>query len=184
MRAEGLEHGELGTDIPEIISTIVWIFDLLVFSLISLTFVIRWIRFPSLTAELFETDVEQTAYLSTTTIATATIVELTALICGSRWNNWQYACFAFWWFTVLMSLVSTVTTYWILIRDESVAIDNLTPTLMYPATGLLATASAGSVVVSYTPLSVELAQPVIIVAYLLLGAGMFTIAIVDRTLRD
>ena len=120
---------------------------------------------------MFEHDVEQTTYLSTTTIALATIIELTALIVGSRWDHWQYAVFAFWWLTVLVSLISTTSTYWLLIRDEKVAIDNLTPTLMYPATGLLATASAGSVLVSYTPLSIKLSQPVIIVAYLLLGAG-------------
>lgn len=155
----------------EIISTIVWILDLVFFTLISLTFIIRWIRFPTSTANLFEHDIEQTTYLSTTTIALATIVELAALICGSRWNNWQYAVFAFWWFTVLISLVSSTAVYWLLIRDEKVAIDNLTPTLMYPTTGLLATATAGSVVVNYTPLSIKLSMPVIIVSYLLLGAG-------------
>merc|ERR1711920_486634 len=44
---------------------------------------------------------------------------------------------------------------------------------MYPVTGLLASATAGSVLVGYTPLSTGLSQPVIIVSYLLLGAGFF-----------
>lgn len=155
----------------EIISTIVWIIDLIFFTLISLTFLSRCIKHPSATVKMFETDVEQTTYLSTTSIAAATIVELLALICGSRWNNWQYASFALWWAVVLLSVTSATTTYWLLVRDEKVAIDNLTPTLLYPTTGLLATATAGSVVVGYTPLSITLSMPVIVVSYLLLGAG-------------
>lgn len=70
-----------------------------------------------------------------------------------------------------MSIVSATATYWLLVRDEKVAIDNLAPTLLYPTTGLLATATAGSVVVSYTPLTIGLSMPVVVVSYFLLGAG-------------
>ncbi|OCF37564.1 hypothetical protein I316_00690 [Kwoniella heveanensis BCC8398] len=160
----------------KIISTTVFLLDLLLFATIALTFFSRWIFFPRSTAEMFESDVEQTTYLSTTTIAAATLVELVSLICGSTWHNWQYACYGLWWATVLLSLISSTTTYWLLIRDEEVEISNLTPTLIYPVTGLVATASAGSVLVEYTPLSVRLAMPVVIVAYLLVGAG-FLLAI-------
>lgn len=44
---------------------------------------------------------------------------------------------------------------------------------MYPTTGLVATASAGSVLINYTPISVGLAMPVLVVSYILLGAGEF-----------
>jgi len=139
--------------------------------MISITFLLRWIWFTKTTAKLFESDVEQTTYLSTTTIAAATLVELVSLVCGAKWNHWQHACFALWWVTVSLGLFSATTTYWLLIRDEKVSIENLSPTLMYPVTGLLASATAGSVLVGYTPLSTGLSQPVIIVSYLLLGAG-------------
>ncbi|WVF70057.1 hypothetical protein IAT40_004844 [Kwoniella sp. CBS 6097] len=156
----------------KIISTIVFLLDLILFATIAVTFFSRWVIFPKSTAKMFESDVEQTTYLSTTTIASATLVELVSLVCGSTWHNWQYACFGLWWATVLLSLISSTTTYWLLIRDEEVEISNLTPTLMYPVTGLVATASAGSVLVEYTPLSVKLAMPVVIVSYLLVGAGL------------
>lgn len=120
---------------------------------------------------MFESDVEQTTYLSTTTIAAATLTELVSLICGSTWNKWQYACYGIWWATVALTLVSATTTYWLLIRDEEVHLSNLSPTLMYPTTGLAATASAGSVLINYTPISTGLSMPVLVVSYMLLGAG-------------
>ncbi len=122
---------------------------------------------------MFESEVEQTTYLSTTTIAAATLTELVCLICGSTWHNWRYVGYAFWWATVAQSLVSSTITYWLLIRDEEVHLSNLSPTLMYPTTGLVATASAGSVLINYTPISVGLAMPVLVVSYILLGAGEF-----------
>ncbi|KAK4689577.1 hypothetical protein P7C73_g534, partial [Tremellales sp. Uapishka_1] len=141
------------------------------FSTIAGTFALRWVWFTDSTASMFEHDVEQTTYLSTISISLSTLTELVSLICGSEWDKWQYVSFAFWWITVALALVTTSITYWLLIRDEEVSISNLSPTLMYPTTGLLASASAGSVLVSYTPLSVGLSMPVVIVSYLLLGAG-------------
>jgi tellurite resistance protein TehA-like permease len=139
--------------------------------LIALTFLTRFLIYPTSTLHLFQTDIEQTTYLSTTAIAFATLVELIALTPESTFGNWQYVSFALWWCAVLWSLVASITTYWLLIRDEQVSFEGLSPTLMYPTTGILATASAGSVVVGYTSLSVGLAMPVLVVAMMLLGAG-------------
>lgn len=120
---------------------------------------------------MFETDVEQTTYLSTTTIASATLIELVALNCGQYWEHWDTVSFALWWAQVALAVGAAITTYWLLIRDEKVHTDHLSPTILYPATGVVVTASAGSVVVSYTALSVRLSMPVLIVSYLLCGAG-------------
>jgi tellurite resistance protein TehA-like permease len=123
---------------------------------------------------MFDTDIDQTTYLSTGTIAAATLVELVALIPGSRWNNWEYVAYGLWWAVVLMALLGGSAVYWILIRDEEVHLSNLSPSLLYPVTGILATASAGSVVVGYTDLGPKLAMPVVVVSYLLLGMGEST----------
>lgn len=155
------------------ISVIMFILDLVLFTVISATFLTRWICFTRSTALMFESDVEQTTYLSTTTIAAATLTELVSLVCGSTWHSWQYVSFAFYWATVALTLVSATTTYWLLIRDEEVHLSNLSPTLMYPTTGLVATASSGSVLINYTPLSVGLSMPVLVVSYILLGAGQW-----------
>lgn len=153
------------------ISVVIWLLDLVLFTFISAAFATRWILFPGSTAKMFSSDIEQTTYLSTTAIATATLTELVSLEVGSIWDKWQYVCFAFWWATLLVAIVASIATYWLLIRDEEVHMENLNPTLMYPVTGLLACASAGSVLVSYTPLGDWLSMPVIIVSYIVLGAG-------------
>jgi tellurite resistance protein TehA-like permease len=120
---------------------------------------------------MFETDIDQTTYLSAISIASSTLIELVALIPGQEWHNWQYVALALWWASVLIAMVASVTVYWILIRDEEVSLHNLSPSMMYPVTGVLSTASAGSVVVSYTPLSTHLSMSVVVVSYLLLGLG-------------
>ena len=157
--------------LAETISVTVWLLDLLLFTAITLTFFTRWIMFPEPTRKMFDTDVDQTTYLSCGTIAAATLVELVALIPGQRWDKWEYVAYALWWAVVALAMLGGSVVYWILIRDEEVHLGNLSPTLLYPVTGVLATSAAGSVVVSYTGLSQRLGVGVLIVSYLLLGLG-------------
>jgi tellurite resistance protein TehA-like permease len=157
---------------------VVWLLDIILFTAITATFFTRWIMFPKPTRAMFDNEIDQTTYVSTgtITIAAATLVELVALVPGAKWSNWEYVAYALWWATVLLALLGGSAVYWILIRDEEVHLSNLSPTLLYPVTGVLATASAGSVVVNYTDLSPKLAMPVIVVSYLLLGMGERTFA--------
>lgn len=122
---------------------------------------------------MFDTDVDQTTYLSCGTIAAATLVELVALVPGQRWAHWDVVAYALWWAVVGLAMLGGSAVYWILIRDEEVELNNLSPTLLYPVTGVLATSAAGSVVVSYTGLSPRLGVGVLIVSYLLLGLGEY-----------
>lgn len=82
----------------------------------SVVFFTRWIMFPLRTRAMFETDIEQTTYLSTIVIAAATILELLALIPGANWKNWEWVAFGLWWFVVGMALVGS---------SEHVFVDNL-----------------------------------------------------------
>jgi len=59
---------------------------------------------------------------------------------------------------------------------KGLELEELLPTLMLPTTALLATATAGSSVVNFTGLSVGLSMPVLIVSYMLLGAGEFLLS--------
>lgn len=153
------------------ISIVIWLIDLTLFVTIATAFLTRWVLYPGKTAKLFETDVEQTTYLSASSIAFATLIEMLSLICGASWTGWEKVSYGFWWVAVALALVASTTTYFLLIRDEQVNLDNLHPTLLYPVTGIVATASSGSVVITYTPLETYLAQPALIVSYMLLGTG-------------
>jgi tellurite resistance protein TehA-like permease len=126
---------------------------------------------PKKTRELFHTDVEQTAYLSCSGIALATLVELTALIPGSTWHRWEYVSFSFWWIAMAYSIIGSAAVYDILIRHEQVHLHNLTPQLLYPLTAVLSTCSAGSAAIHYTPLSRGLSMPILVVCYMMLGMG-------------
>ncbi len=155
----------------DIIADIVWIIDILLFTSILAVFLTRWILYPRATTQLFSHDVEMTAYLSTMTIALATLSELVSVVLGKYWNRWDVVAFAFWWCVVGFSVITTTASYWILIRDEEVSLENLSPTLLYPVMGVLATAKCGTTVVQYTGISDGKALPVLVVSYLLLGWG-------------
>lgn len=150
---------------------IFWLLDLVLFTTILSLFVWRWVITPHETLRMFEHDVEMTTYLSTVAIAAATLIELVALEVGATWRHWEIVSFALWWGSVALSLTSCFTTYWILIRHERVHLSNLAPQLLYPVTGILATATCGAVIVKSTPLSVKLSMPIIVVSYMLLGLG-------------
>lgn len=57
---------------------------------------------------------------------------------------------------------------------EKIEVKNLPPTALYPATAILSCASAGSVVCTYTSLSVRASEPILLMSYFLLGLGFFT----------
>lgn len=56
---------------------------------------------------------------------------------------------------------------------EQVSVENLPPTALYPVTAILSSASAGSVVVTYSSLSVRASFPVVILSLFLTGLGFF-----------
>lgn len=176
-----------------ILSIIVWMLDLLIFTAIVVTFGVRIALFPSSTVAHFEEEPEQTDYISTVSISISTLIEMTALVLGKDWYGWGNAIMVLWYCDVAISLVAAFLPYWIMIRMEKVSVENLPPTALYPATGgqvaysmvaianvyvlaILSSASAGSVVLSYCAISVRASLPVLLISYTLLGLG-FLIAL-------
>lgn len=154
-----------------IISIIMWLLDLLLYAIIFAVFIARWIVFPKSTATTLTSEFEETTSVSTAVIATATLVEMVSLVLGSTWSRWQYVSYACWWATVAFAVVTTVMTLMLLFSEQEVTLSKVTPNLVYPAIGLVATASCGSILVNYTTLDVTLSMPVIVVGLMLLGAG-------------
>jgi len=72
-----------------ILSIIVWLLDLLLFSIITGIFTARWIYFPASTLKMFREEPEQTVYLSTVAISFSTLLEMTALVLAKTWKGWD-----------------------------------------------------------------------------------------------
>ncbi|CAD6578846.1 MAG: hypothetical protein CYPHOPRED_000683 [Cyphobasidiales sp. Tagirdzhanova-0007] len=114
---------------------------------------------------------EQAAYLSTIAVSASTLVEITAMVLGRTWAGWETAVMVLWYCDVALSIVAALAPYWIMFRHEHVHVENLSPTALYPATAILSSASAGSVVIAYTPLSVRASFPILLLSIFLLGLG-------------
>lgn len=95
-----------------IISIIIWIFDLILYTLINIGFITRYIMFPSSTIKSIEDDPEQATYLSTVAISTSTIIEMTAMVLGKTWQGWDTAVMVLWYCSVVMALIAALVPYW------------------------------------------------------------------------
>ena len=51
---------------------------------------------------------EKTAYLSCIAIALSTLIELTALICGSNWDGWAVPCTVFFYIGLVVAILASV----------------------------------------------------------------------------
>ena len=81
----------------EIIADVVWILDIILFSLIGAAFFSRVAIFPKYTWQTIEEEADNTLYLSTVAVSLSTIIELVALILGSTWSGWDIAALVFWY---------------------------------------------------------------------------------------
>ena len=59
---------------------------------------------------------EMTAYLSCASIAFSTLVDLTALICGSNWDGWAVPVTVLFYADVVFAFLAAILPYWIMVR--------------------------------------------------------------------
>lgn len=155
-----------------IISIVVFILDLMLWLTFITCFMMRCFSNSKATMELFEKEIEATDYLSTLSISASTLIEFMSIV-TRIWSGWEIVSMVLFYVDVAFALVASILPYWLMIRFEHVKVDNLPPTVLYPATAILSTASLGSVVCYYTALSVRATLPVFVVSYILLGLGFF-----------
>ena len=134
---------------------------------------------------------EKTAYLSCVAIAVSTIVELTAVICGSNWDGWAVPCAVLYYVGVVVALFAAVLPCasislvrakapdWIMMHHEHVDLKRVSAPLLYPSVAMTSSAAAGAVVVQNAGLSARLALPVVILSYILAGLGLLTALLIQ-----
>lgn len=92
-----------------VLSTIMYIFDLVLFSVFMIVTLLRFIMFPSATQKALTTSVDELGFLGALPVAFLTLTELTALIVSnSYWGGhaWSLVAYVMWWFATAWMLTT------------------------------------------------------------------------------
>lgn len=160
----------------DICSTILFVFNLIIFFTFILITILRIIIYPSATRQQ-SANAEESAFWACLPIAAFTIVAQIALtVSTANWNGTGHAfmllAYVLWWVVVVWTLATGGVVLVFLVKHPATKDEVLPTSVFIPGVSLATAAVVGSNIVSYGyGVSPQLAVPVIIVGYLILGFG-------------
>ena len=158
-----------------IISTIMFVFNLVLFAAFSVLALIRLFTFPKHVKSQTSNMLEELSYQGAPAIAYLTLVAQVSLTCSTAWGfRLTILAYVLWW----MGLVWTVTlcsASVIILTKRSITNDReLSPAIFLPLISVMTLGTTGGIVVNYSVgMSARLAIPVIVVCYLCIGYAFF-----------
>ena len=160
-----------------IISTILYITDLTLFVLFSITFSLRFILYRRQAWTEISSDVNELCFTATLPISWMTLTTLTALIVSNgSWGGHAFTLVAhvMWWIGVAWTLLFAIVTYALLTQKALTNAKTLSLAIILPAVATSTVAAEGGLLCIYSfDISARLAVPVIIVSFMLVGVGIF-----------
>lgn len=157
-----------------ILSTIMFVFNLVVFSSFVLISIIRLSLYPRHAKFEAINTVEEISYMGAPTIAYLTLVAQVSLTCSTAWGHgWTIFAYVLWWIGLFWT-VTTCSTQVILFTKRSITDDrSISPAIFLPLIGVMTQATTGGIVVNYSyNISARLAVPVIIVSFMCIGYAL------------
>lgn len=160
----------------QVISTIFYILDLLLFITFSAIFIARFVVFKGEAYQEIVSNQSDLMLMACWPIAWMTLTTLTTLIVSNApWGGyaWSLVGYVMWWIALTWSLL---TLLWVFINliDRHEASDRRIPTMIIiPAVSVSTVSVTGALVVSLSDgISPRLAVPVIIVSFMTVGIGI------------
>jgi tellurite resistance protein TehA-like permease len=163
----------------QICSTILYVLDLVLFFTILPTTLLRTALYPHTLKPQSASAVESVGFTGCMPIAAFTLVAQTALIpAGADWNGtgagFALAAYVLWWICVAWVVLNALGVLVFVVRQPVAGHEALPTSLLVTGVGTATAGVVGATVVTYGPgISAQLAGPVIIVSYLLVGIGVF-----------
>ena len=166
-----------------ICSCILYVTSLVLFCSFVLVLLLRAILYPKTVpgpgAKQPSVSAEEISISACIPISILTLIDQTIYIASdANWNGTGHGfmlfCYVAWWVVVVWILITTQATYVNLTRTSAISPDTLPPACIIPGVGVVTAAVVGASVVTYGyDVSPQLAVPVIIVGYILIGWGIF-----------
>lgn len=158
-----------------IISTIMFVFNLVIFVTFAILALVRLFTFPKHVKTETINVLEELSYLGAPAIAYLTLVAQVSLTCSEAWGfRLTVLAYVLWW----IGLVWTVTlcsASVIILAKRSITNDReLSPAIFLPLISVMTLGTTGGIVVNYSVgMSARLAIPIIIVSYMCIGYAFF-----------
>ena len=157
-----------------ICSTIMFIFNIVLFSSFTLIQISRITRFPQ--SVLREAnDAEGASFWACAPIALLTIVAQIGLtVSDATWGSHAFTIVAYvlWWFAQALQFAMAPIVYMFLAKTTQFKEKPLTPAILLPAVGVSTAAVVGATLAIYShDMSARMAVPIIVWGYMLTGIG-------------
>lgn len=160
----------------EIISTVFYVFDLTLFIVFSVIFILRFTIFRSSAYREIVSQQTELTLCACWPIAFLTLTSLTPVICSNAyWGRHAFTILGYvmWWSSATWSLLVLFWVFITLIRQHDANDRRLPTTIILPAVSVATVAVTGGSVVSLSyDVSPRLAVPVIVVSFMMVGIGI------------
>ncbi|KAI9709836.1 MAG: hypothetical protein M1828_002353 [Chrysothrix sp. TS-e1954] len=157
-------------------SSILFVFNLLLFTFFTIVHIIRLIRFPR-SALQQANDAEGASFWACAPIALLTIVAQLGLTASqASWGSHAFTvvAYVFWWFAQGWVFCMAPLVYLFLAKTAQFQDKPLSPAIILPAVGVSTASVVGATVANFShDMSARLAVPLVIWGYMLNGIGAF-----------
>lgn len=158
-----------------IIATMFYVLDLVTFTFFSIAFILRFVMYGATAYREVINEPPELMFCACWPIAFMTLTSLTSLITSNAYwgHSFTIVAYVMWWFVSLWALLFLFGTFIILIRQHDASDRRLPMLVILPAVSVSTAAVEGGIVASMSyEISPNLAVPVIIVGFLLVGVGI------------
>jgi tellurite resistance protein TehA-like permease len=156
-----------------IISEIIWVYNIVLLSLFSLAYLLRVFLYPRHVANILRDSIVETSCLSSISIAFSTILKMIVLCLVHKWGpNWGIVASVLWCINTGMGLACCFCIPYVHVKIQPPGIKSLTPTAFLPLIAALTSAAGGGVICVYGAISARIQVPIIIISYLEIGTAL------------
>lgn len=158
-----------------IISTIMFVFNLVLFTVFSLLAITRLITFPRHVKSESLNQVEEISYQGAPAIAYLTLVAQVALTCSTAWGfRLTVLAYVLWWIGLVWCVVLCSASVIVLAKRSITDDRSLSPAIFLPLIAVMTLGTTGGIVTRYSVgMSARLAIPIIVTSYMVIGYAFF-----------
>ena len=161
-----------------ILSTVMFVFNILLFSLFTAITITRWILYPH-SANAQSNNVEEVGFYSCLPIAALTIIAQIALTPSqANWNGTGHVftllAYVLWWIAVVWMVFTTLGVLIFLTKQCGITDETMPSAPLLSNVGLASVGVVGATICNHANnVSSQLAIPIIIVGYMFVGLAVF-----------
>ena len=155
------------------ISTILWIFTIVIYFIFLMIYLLKVIRHPRTVRQELDKDIVELSCLASISITFGVITDMVALVSAQAWgHSWSMLAYVLSWIHVAIAFTANVGIPYKYFASEPPGIDGMPPNVVLPSiAGITAAATCGVVAFS-GKLSSRADVPLILVGYIILGLGL------------